>query len=89
MPRLTVAVIEAFQRSEQKKLSDTQQRGLVVRKKAGWPAFYLRTQVSGGDVLFLLGAWRRELEVDDADPHSYSPARKIADALEPLFPAHT
>lgn len=26
-----------------------------------------------------------ELEVDDADPHSYRPARKIADALEPLF----
>lgn len=66
MPRLTVAVMDAFQRSEQKKLADTQQRGLVVRRKAGWPTFYFRTQVSGGDVLFLLGAWRRELEIDDA-----------------------
>ncbi|MEE2951828.1 MAG: hypothetical protein VYD57_11330 [Pseudomonadota bacterium] len=66
MPRLTVAVMEGFQRSDSKKISDTQQRGLVVRKKAGWPSFYLRTQVSGGDVLFLLGAWRRELEIEEA-----------------------
>ena len=65
MPRLTVASIEAFSRSDARKLSDTQ-KGLVLRKKAGWPTFYIRMQVSGRDTLWFLGAWRRELELDDA-----------------------
>ena len=65
MPRLTVASIEAFHRSEAKKISDSQ-KGLLLRKKAGWPTWYLRTQTSGQDMLWLLGAWRRELEIDDA-----------------------
>lgn len=36
----------------------------------------------------LVGVEIGELEVDDSDPHSYRPAQKIVDALEPLLLAH-